>query len=222
MLHELSMYWREGGWGMWPILPCLLATLSIAVGRVRYHLREGVDEDALLGVVAALVREGRVAEAVTWSLRAPTALGRMLVEGIARLDGDDAEVLGAMECVALRERPRIEGRVDHLVPAGQIAALLGLLGTITGMVMPFGCVGGHGGGPTVDPARRAELIAGCLSEAIHCTHFGLAVAVVSVAASLALRGPTRRRLAAFDRAAALVVLLAQERRAVLPSRHPYR
>jgi len=71
-------------------------------------------------------------------------------------------------------------------------------------------------------ARRAELIAGCLSEAIHCTHFGLAVAVVSVAASLALRGPTRRRLVAFDRAAALVVLLAQERRAATSSRHPYR
>jgi biopolymer transport protein ExbB/TolQ len=222
MLRVLFAYWREGGWGMWPILPCLLVTVAIAVGRLRYHLREAIDEGALFRVVAALVRVGRVAEAEAWCLRAPTALARMLATGLARLDGDDADALNAMACVALRERRRIEGFVGLLVPAGQAAALLGLVGTFTGMPVAFGCSAINPWDPRVDPTRRAELIAGSLAEAIHCTHFGLSVAVVAMAASLALRGPTQRRLAALEHAAALVVVLGQERRARAAAHHPYR
>ena len=223
MAHELTMYWREGGWGMWLILPFLLATLWIVTERAVYFARERIDDEALLGVVAALVREGRLAEALTWSLRAPNALGRLVAAGLARFGGEDAEVLAAMECVALRERPRIDGRAVFLAPAGQLAALVGFFGTLTGMVGPgFGCVGGHGGGLTIDPTHRAELLAGMLSEALRCTHFGLAVALAAVAASYALRGPTARAHDRLDVAAALVVVLAQERRAGRQQRHPYR
>lgn len=218
MRSVFKFYWWGGAGGMWLILPCLLATVAIAVGRVRYHLREAIDEDALLGVVAELVRDGRVAEAVTWSLRAPTALGRVLAAGLVRLDAEDGEALGAMQGVALRERPRIEGHADDLIPAGQLAALLGFLATIAGLARPVP----HGVGPTIDSARREEWLACLFAESFHCTHFGLAVAIVAVATSLALRGPTQRRLAALDRAAALVVVLSQERRAHVAAPPPYR
>ena len=98
-------YWRAGGWGMWPMVPCLLAALWILGERAVYFALERVDEEALLGVVAALVRDGRLGDAVTWSLRAPNALGRLLAAGLARIEEGGAAALAAMDVVALREQP---------------------------------------------------------------------------------------------------------------------
>jgi len=196
------------------MVPCLVVTLWILGERTAYFVLERVDEEALLGVVAALVREGRVGDALTWSLRAPNTLGRVLAAGLARIEEGDAEALAAMDVVALREQPRIEGRTKFLAPVAQVAALFGFLGTLTGLVHPgYGCVSGHGGGPTIDPTRKAELLAGGIAEALHCTHFGLVVGAVAVAVSYALREPTARSLAQLDAAAALVVVLAHERHA---------
>jgi biopolymer transport protein ExbB len=211
VVRELVMYWVEGGWGMWLMLPSLVLTLAIVVERVRYFARESVDEEAFLGVVAALVREGRVADAVTWSLRAHNAVGRMLVAGLARLDAGDGEALAAMELVALREQPRVEGETRFLAPAAQVAALFGFFGTITGMCLPFHC-DCYWRNPADYAECRARLLACAIAEALHCTHFGLAVGALAMAAGFALRGPTARCLARLDAAAALVVVLTQERR----------
>lgn len=131
---------------MSPMVPCLLAALWILGERAVYFALERVDEEALLGVVAALVREGRLGDAVTWSLRAPNALGRLLAAGLARIEEGGAAALAAMDVVALREQPRIEGRTRFLAPVAQAAALFGFLGTITGLVPGPALRAGGGGG----------------------------------------------------------------------------
>ena len=70
--------------------------------------------------------------------------------------------------------------------------LSGLLGTITGLIAAFGAVGGsHEGGPSIDPAKKAELLAGGISEAMNCTAFGLIVAILGLIGFALLNGKTQ-------------------------------
>jgi biopolymer transport protein ExbB/TolQ len=99
-----------------------------------------------------------------------------------------------MDESALRELPKIEHRTAYLALLSNLAMLSGLLGTITGLIAAFGAVGGHGGegGPTIDPARKAELLAGGISEAMNCTAFGLVIAILGLIAFALLNGKTQQ------------------------------
>jgi len=72
-----------------------------------------------------------------------------------------------------------------------LAMLCGLLGTITGLIAAFGAVGGHGGGPSIDPGKKAELLAAGISEAMNCTAFGLIVAILGLVAYALLNTKTQ-------------------------------
>jgi biopolymer transport protein ExbB/TolQ len=81
-----------------------------------------------------------------------------------------------MDAVALREIPKIERRVGLLAMLSNVATLVGLLGTVTGMIGAFATVA------NVSPSEKATLLANAISEAMNCTAFGLVVAIPLLAA----------------------------------------
>ena len=81
-----------------------------------------------------------------------------------------------MDAAVLRETPRLEGWTSFLAIFGNVSVLVGLLGTIIGLIKAFGGVA------EADAATKAAHLSKGISEALNCTAFGLLVAIISIVA----------------------------------------
>ena len=191
MLQSLKTHFNEGGWGMWPIVFWLLFVFAITIERAMYLFQSSINKDAFLSNIQKCILAGDVGRAIKLCSSANAPLARIVKAGLMKVNRPDAEVQAAMDESALRELPKIEHRTSYLSLLANLAMLSGLLGTITGLINAFGAVGGHGeGGPSIDPARKAELLAGGISEALNCTAFGLIVGILWLIFLAILNGKT--------------------------------
>ena len=194
MLQSLGQHFKEGGWGMWPIVFWAVFVIAITVERSMYLFKSSINKDAFLSNIQKCILAGDVGRAIKLCSSAQAPLARIVKSGLMKVNRPDGEVQAAMDESALRELPKIEHRTAYLALLSNLAMLSGLLGTITGLIAAFGAVGGHGGegGPTIDPARKAELLAGGISEAMNCTAFGLCIAILGLIAFALLNGKTQQ------------------------------
>ena len=81
-----------------------------------------------------------------------------------------------MDASVLRETPKVEGWVSFLAVFGNLATLLGLAGTIVGMITSFQGV------TKADDSKKAEMLSKGIAEALNCTAFGLIVAIIAILA----------------------------------------
>jgi biopolymer transport protein ExbB len=195
----------SGGPLIWPILLVGLISLVLIVERLGFLRKVRANTDQLMGRVNQLVQagdmEGAFAEADLQSGR-PTS--NVIKAGLA-LKGCAPEVIenGLTEAM-LKELPRLERFLTALKVMAAVAPLLGLLGTVTGMINTFQVITAHGTG---DP----RLMAGGISEALITTQLGLAVAIpVLVAAALLSRKAQRIASDMEEKAVAMSAALIQE------------
>lgn len=191
MLHSLGEHFKEGGWGMWPITLWGVFVIAISIERAMYLFKSSINKDAFLANIQKCILAGDVGRAIKLCSTAQAPLARIVKAGLMKVNRPDAEVQAAMDESALRELPKIEHRTSYLALLSNLAMLSGLLGTITGLIAAFAAVGGRGDGPAIDPARKAELLAGGISEAMNCTAYGLMVAILGLIAFALLNGKTQ-------------------------------
>jgi biopolymer transport protein ExbB/TolQ len=173
MIASLFHRFQAGGIYMWPILVCALITLAITAERYWFLYRiVAEDKLGLLKGVNQHVMKGDVSAAVRFlDSQKPGPLARVLKSGLLKAHRDDFEVQAALDEASLRELPNIEKRVGFLAVLSNGATLVGLLGTINGMIACFGAVA------NVDPSQKATILAEGISEAMNCTAFGLLTAI---------------------------------------------
>ena len=99
------------------------------------------------------------------------ALPRVIKAGLQRASRDDTQIQNAIDAASLEVVPKLEKRLNYLALIANIATLLGLLGTITGLISSFGAIA------ISEAAKRQEILAKGISEAMNCTAFGLIVAI---------------------------------------------
>jgi biopolymer transport protein ExbB/TolQ len=191
MLHTLGQHFKEGGWGMWPIVFWMVFVIAIIVERAMYLYKASINKDAFVANIQKCIYAGDVGRAIKLCSSAQAPLARIVKAGLMKVNRPDEEVQAAMDEAALRELPKIEHRTAYLALLSNLAMLSGLLGTITGLIVAFGAVGGHGGGPSIDPGKKAELLAAGISEAMNCTAFGLMVAIIGLIGFALLNGKTQ-------------------------------
>jgi biopolymer transport protein ExbB len=191
MLHMLGEHFKEGGWGMWPIVFWMVFVVAITVERAMFLYKASINKDAFLSNIQKCIYAGDVGRAIKLCSSANAPLARIVKSGLMKVNRPDEEVQAAMDEAALRELPNVEHRTPYLALLSNLAMLSGLLGTITGLIAAFGAVGGHGGGPSIDPGKKAELLAAGISEAMNCTAFGLVVAILGLIAFALLNGKTQ-------------------------------
>ena len=176
---------KEGGWGMWPILVLLIITLAITVERFLYLSKASVDVDKLMSLIKSQIVSGNIRGAISTCEATPAPLTRIIAAGLRRVGGSEHEIQKGMDEEALRELPKVEKRTGYLAMLGNLATLAGLLGTIGGLIRSFAGVAG------VDPALKATLLSQGIAEAMNCTFFGLAVGIFGLAAYAVLNGKTQ-------------------------------
>jgi len=179
---------KEGGWGMYPILVLLAITIFIAIDRFLYVSKSKVDVDKLMSLLKSQIVSGNIQGAIKVCSGNSTPLTRIVQAGLMRANRSDEEINAAMEESSLRELPQLEKRTGYLAMLGNLATLAGLLGTITGLIKSFAGVAG------VDPSQKATLLSKGISEAMNCTAFGLFTGITGLAAFAWLNGKTQNAL----------------------------
>jgi biopolymer transport protein ExbB len=202
-VHFLLTHFKEGGWGMWPILALLIFAVFVLVERIRYLYSCGVEQRAFLATMRKLLMQGNVAGAVRSCHDTDKPLARIIEAGLRKLNQDDDDMQTAIDAVAMREFPRIEKGTGYLAMLGNVSTLMGLLGTITGLIRSFAAVGvGATAHPSAAKAAvvlaggqsKAEALAQGISEAMNCTAFGLIVGIASLLGYSLLNGKTQHLL----------------------------
>jgi biopolymer transport protein ExbB len=176
MIEATVKMFEGGGAYMWPILACLLISIAIGADRVYFlYFVSAEDKHALLKGLNQHVMKGDINGAVRFlSSQKQGPLTRILKSGLLKAHRDDHEVQASLDEASLREVPYFEKRIGYLAVLSNGATLLGLLGTIGGMIRCFEGVA-H-----VDPAQKATVLAEGISEAMNCTWFGLLTGIIAL------------------------------------------
>ncbi len=166
-------FFQSGGAFMYPILIVMIIGLAIAAERWLYLLRANKESRALWSELLPMLNKGDYQSAEQLATNSDTAIGRVLGYGLARsrTSTSRGEVEMAMEESIMEVTPLLERRTHYLATFANIATLLGLLGTIIGLIQGFNAVA------NVNPAEKANLLSASISVAMNTTAFGLMVAI---------------------------------------------
>src|SRR6201999_4643862 len=107
------------------------------VERAVYLFKASVDKDKLLALLKSQIMAGNVQGAIKVCSGNPTPMTRIVQAGLTKFNRPDHEVQAAMDEAALKELPKLEKRTAYLAMLGNVATLIGLLGTILGLIHSF-------------------------------------------------------------------------------------
>ncbi len=157
-----------GGWMMIPIVISSLVAVSIVLERgwFFYHMPDNDNADRMI----KLVTQGKFTDALALNDREPNSILRVLTAGIhSRVSGPEK----AMEAAGIAELTNMKRGMPALDTIVTLAPLLGLLGTIIGMIDSFGIMADQGIG-------QPHAVTGGVAEALICTAAGIFVAVIAL------------------------------------------
>jgi biopolymer transport protein ExbB len=186
-METLMDYMIKGGSLMWVLLGFSVFGLAVILDRLVVYLSYGFGPDEWLKRVLAEIEAGRVDQALAMARKNRHPVARVVevyLENLgrpAKVRVDNVKREGALVLERVEKRLRILAAISHLAP------LVGLLGTVTGMVVAFARI------ESIDGAPKPSDLAGGLWEALLTTVFGLVVAIRSTSAP---RSHSRRFLAA--------------------------
>jgi biopolymer transport protein ExbB len=174
-MEALNHYFESGGWPvMISILLVLLVSLALVIER-SYRLWmvfDLVNSDGFMAMVQKMVMNNSIENAIRLCKKArPKLLPHVLAEGLKRSNDSTQEITNAVDQAVLTVVPKVNQRVGFLATTANVATLLGLLGTIFGLMRSFAAVAKATG------AQKQTLLAEGISEALNATSFGLSVAL---------------------------------------------
>jgi biopolymer transport protein ExbB len=168
---------HEGGIMMYVILLLGIAALGLIAERVHVlYFRSSLNKEYFFKSLTAHLLNGDLEGMIQVCDQNPTPLSKVVKNCMIRLlnKGTDADLQAALDEGAITEVPQIEKRIGFLAMIANVATLMGLLGTIIGMIRSFSAVA------NADAATKAAELTKGISEAMNCTAFGLIVAVPAV------------------------------------------
>jgi len=126
-----------GGWMMWPILACSVIGTLIIFERLWHYHRAQIDVPEFLHGLFNVLRRNNAVEAVAICDETPGPVAHVLRAAVLHCEEDAAGLRKAVEEASLAEVPRLEKRLKPLATIAHITPLLGLLGTVLGMMYAF-------------------------------------------------------------------------------------
>lgn len=173
IFYSIVKIFVQGGPFMIPILVVGAIGAAIAVERFVTLTRMSARNRSVWTQVEPALTQGDFDKARELAGKDDSVISRLLNVGLA-LQGAvrrREDVKTAMQETMTQIMPRLERRTHYLATLANVATLLGLLGTVSGLIHAFSAVA------TVNPAEKANLLSASISEAMNCTAFGLITAV---------------------------------------------
>lgn len=208
LTHELNLWQQvpKGGPIVWPILAILAIGVVIIVERVLFLWRKGMNGDSLMQRIATRAAEQKWEKCQTLCDSAISKpIARVVAAGLNCRRMQREEMENALQEAILREIPPLERFLSTLGMLAAIAPLLGLLGTVTGMIDTFHVITQHGTG---DP----RMMSGGISEALVTTMLGLTVAIPIMLAHTLLNRSVDNRIGQMEEKAVALVNIVHKNR----------
>lgn len=168
---------QAAGWPIWPLVACSVLGLAIIIERFISLKSTKVAPARLLDEVLAVSRNGIPTNDIVAQLERNSALGEVLASGFRALDANprcsEADLRATMEGTGRLVAHRLDKYLSALATIASAAPLMGLFGTVIGMIEIFGSQSPAGGATGGNPAQLAHGI----SIALYNTAFGLMIAI---------------------------------------------
>ena len=170
-------FFKAGGLFMFPIMLILAIGTAIIIERFKFLKRTWTDGNVLWAKLEESIKSKRIDDAIRECSLSDAALPKVLSAGLekaktVKLNKDSREELeNHLEEAMLDVIPQLERRTHYLPTLANVSTLLGLLGTIIGLIQSFQSIA------VADPSQKAFLLAQGVSVAMNTTAFGLIVAI---------------------------------------------
>lgn len=165
---------QKGGPMMYLIMLSSVLAFGVVIERV-YHLnRARIDADKFMDSLMGVLKRNKIIEAIELCNSTPGPIAHIVKAGILKHDRSKHEIKEAIDEAAQLEVPRLEKHLPVLATVAHIAPLLGLLGTVTGMIKAFQVI--QQKASSMVPVNPGDL-AGGIWEALLATLAGLSVAI---------------------------------------------
>ncbi|MBP8717945.1 MAG: MotA/TolQ/ExbB proton channel family protein [Candidatus Atribacteria bacterium] len=166
---------QKGGFLMYPIFFCSLLAIAIFFERMFYLKSIKTSTRKFSNRISDLIRKGNINFAITACRKNYSPISQIILAALLKYGSSREEIKEAIENTANKEVIVLEKNLPILATVGNIAPLLGLLGTVFGMIKGFQVISALGVG-------NPEALAGAISEALLTTAFGLSVAIPTIVA----------------------------------------
>ncbi len=165
----------RGGWIMWPIMGCSIVAATLFLERVFHLHRAQIKHEDFLSGIYTVVNRGNTAEAVSICDQTPGPVSHIVRTGLLHADEKPEALKETIAKAGLSEIPRLEKNLGGLLTIAQITPLLGLMGTVLGLVRVFMAMEQNA------PLAEIGDISAGIWQALLTTAVGLCVSIPSFA-----------------------------------------
>jgi len=206
MIETAVRFFQEGGFFMYPIAVVLVVGVIVAAERYIYLSAQKMTNRRDFNRLHQMISKKDLKGALNYANEAGSAMASMLGFGLQRLARRQTreEIEYAMEEGLLEVMPRLEKRTQYLSTLANISTLLGLLGTIIGLIAAFTAVA------SADPSQKASLLSQSISVAMNTTAFGLMAAIPLLLIHSVLQTKTNEIIDSFEMAGIKVLNLIND------------
>ncbi len=208
LFSQFAQFFRQGGPAMWAILFFFGVGTVIFIERVIFLFgTASAKPEALMAKIASLVRKGSIEGAIAATSEEKSPLSKIIEAALRNYKGTERDIQNSVDEMALAELPRINSRIGYLGMLANVSTMVGLLGTIFGLIAAFAAVA------AADPEQKGVLLANGISQAMNTTAFGLIAAIPMLVAHSILTAKADSLVDDIDRYSVMVMnMLAQARR----------
>ncbi|MCY1060394.1 MULTISPECIES: MotA/TolQ/ExbB proton channel family protein [Nannocystis] len=185
---DFARFYQEGGAWMHPIAVCAVLGAGVMIERFIFlFFRFNINGAQFFNQIQKLVMANNIDRAIKLCNAADkAALARVMKAGLTRANKSESDIAAAIEEAMLEIGPAISKRISMIAAVANIATLLGLLGTIFGMIEAFDAVA------VAAADQRSQALAKGISIAINTTGFGLMVAIPLLSAQVFIQGLAKK------------------------------
>ncbi len=181
----------KGGIFMIPLAIAGISAVALVIERLLFLRENRIDGDRLQFELQTALKDDDLEKAIVLAAKTRGVIGRVLEEGLRRIQSGETDIEAATEKAIHSEMEQMERSRDWLITISTISPLLGILGSVYGMIVAFNKIESTGG---TDP----KLLAGGISIALITTVTGLIIAIPTTVAHDYVRKKTNQILHAMD------------------------
>lgn len=187
-MQQLKEFFEQGGFFMYVNLLCSVIVVALIIDRALFFLGKGsVNARAFLEQLRKLLSAGQLEKAQRLSQSSDAPVAQVARAGLSKLKSGEVAVSTAIEEALTDATPELKKRIAVLWSLANIATLLGLLGTINGLIGGFAAIG------KAAADQRSTILATRISEAMNNTWLGLAIAALCMIGHLFLSAASKNK-----------------------------
>lgn len=171
MFEFIKSFMEDGGVFMYVILVVWTIGLALSIYKYIELQKSDINGEKFMGVVKKHVIENKVEDAINLCSGSSGVLPQVVKSGLKRANLQREQIQDAIDNKVLEVIPTLTYRLNYVSLIANVSTLIGLLGTIQGLISSFAAVS------SADPSMKAKLLADGISKAMNTTAFGLVSAI---------------------------------------------